>query len=546
MNDDQLRAERLARTFMSGHISRRDLFRRAGLLGGAVVTVGTLGQLLTACSSGATTTSSSPTGGTASKPVSGGQLVAALTGNPSSMDPAAAGIYTSLQVLDNIFSKLITMDENGKFIPELASSWTVNNPTTYTFNLVSNATFHNGEKFTADDVKYTFERIANPKTASTYASAFSSIKSIEVASPTKVVFHLKEPFAPMLTNLAQNGEIVNQKAIESSDPTRKPVGTGPFSFVEWVQNDHITLKKNPKYFKSGQPYLDGVEFRFLDVNKSRIEALQSGQLDWVDAVPLDELAALKANPQERYVTSSRGGIPDFLALNCSRAPFNNKALRQAVAAAVDRKEIINIAYFGAGQQGFMEVPNGSSWYSGSPPYTNGPNLTLAKQKMAEAGHANGLDVNYLALPQYPELQKTGVVLKSQLAKIGINVKLQQLEVTVWFDRYAKGDYDMTSAYWSGTIDPDNFYSTQLMTGSPNNDTKYSNKQVDELITKARSTTDTAARKKLYEQIRSITWDEAPLVFTHYETLNYLMSNKVEGSYINPVLELGFGHVWKTS
>jgi peptide/nickel transport system substrate-binding protein len=363
-------------------------------------------------------------------------------------------------------------------------------------------------------------------------------------SPTKVTFHLKTPFAPFLTNLTQNGEIVNKKAIESSDPTRKPVGTGPFEFVEWVQGDHITLKKSPTYFKAGQPYLDEIEFRFLNVDKSRIAALQSGQVDWVDAVPLDQLAALKKNSAYTYVTSPAAGIPDFVAMNTSKAPFNNKALRQAVQAAVDRKEILNIAYFGAGEVGAMEVPSGSQWFGGNDPYASGPNLTVAKQKMAEAGYANGLTVTFLSLPQYPELQKTAVVLRDQLKKIGINLQIQQLEVTVWFDRYAKGDYQMTSAYWSGTIDPDNFYSTQLVTGSPNNYCKYSNPQLDTLITKARSITDEAQRKTLYEQIRGIVWEDAPLVFAHYETINYLMRKGVSGSVVNPPLELGFGDVWK--
>jgi peptide/nickel transport system substrate-binding protein len=542
MTPEERRAEALAHGYLSGRLSRRQLLRRSVTIGGVALGASTLGPLLSAC--GGTSTAPAAAAAAGGKPVAGGTLTAALTGNPSSMDPAAAGVYTSLQVLDNIFSKLITMDENGNFIGELATSWSQDTPVTYTFNLAANATFHNGEKFTADDVKYTFERIVNPKTASSYASAYSSVKTIEVVSPTKVVFHLSEPFAPLLTNLAQNGEIVNQKAIESGDPTRKPVGTGPFQFVEWVQNDHITVKKYPGYFKAHEPYLNQIVFKFLDVDKSRIEALQSGQLDWIDAVPLDELNGLKQNPSYRYVTSSRAGIPDFLALNTSQPPFNNKALRQAVAAAVDRKEILEVAYFGAGEQGVMEVSSGSSWYGGSAPYASGPDLTLAKQKMAEAGYAKGLNVTYLALPQYPELQKTGIVLKQQLQQIGINVTIQQLEVTVWLDRYVKADYQMTSAYWSGTIDPDNFYSTQLATGSPNNATKYSNKTVDALIAKARSTTKPADRKALYEQIRSIIWEDSPLVFVHYETINYLMGSDVNGSTVNPPLELRFGQVWK--
>ncbi|WNI15396.1 ABC transporter substrate-binding protein [Actinacidiphila sp. ITFR-21] len=541
--NDNARAESLANGFLSGRISRRDLFRRSAALGGGAIAATTLGSLLTACGpndSAAAKSSAAPTG----KPVTGGTLTAALTGNPSSMDPAAAGIYTSLQVIDNVFSKLIVFDDKGGFVGDLATSWKQNDPVTYTFDLVDNATFHNGEKFTADDVKYTFERIADPKTASSYASAYTSIKNIEVVSPTRVIFHLSEPFSPLLNNLAQNGEIVNRKAVESSDPTRKPVGTGPFSFVEWVQSDHITLKRNPAYFRAGQPYLDTIVFKFLAVDKSRVEALQSGQLDWADAVPLDELRSLKANHSYRYVTSARAGIPDFVAMNTSKAPFNNKALRQAVAAAIDRKQILDVAYFGAGEAGTMEVPSGSSWYGGTPPYAAGPDLDTARKKMAEAGLSKGLSITYLTLPQYPELQKTAVLVRDQLGKIGIDVKLQQTEVTVWFDRYAKGDYQMTSAYWSGTIDPDNFYSTQLATGSPNNSTKYSNPTVDGLIKKARAASSESERKSLYEQIRQIVWDDAPLVFVHYETINYLMRSGVFGSAINPSLELGFGHVWK--
>ncbi len=546
---ENLRAEALAHGFLSGRLNRRQLFRGSALIGGAALATTTLGPLLAACSASTpSTTSSGNAAGSAgaAAPVSGGTLNVALTGNPTTMDPATAGVYTSLQVLDNIFSKLITMDETGKFVPELAKAWKQNDPLTYTFDLVSNAAFHNGEKFTATDVKYTFERIANPKTASSYASAYTSIKTIDVKSPTQVVFHLSTPFAPLLTNLAQNGEIVNKKAIESADSARKPVGTGPFIFVEWVQGDHVTLKKNPNYFVAGKPYLDQVVFKFLAVDQSRIEALQSGQLDWVDAIPLNQLTALKKNSANTYATSTQAGIPDFLAFNTSKAPFNNKALRQAVAAAVDRKEILSIAYFGAGEAGHMDVPSGSTWYEEPPANQSAPDLTLAKQKMVEAGYPNGLTVTYLSLPQYPELQKTGVVLRDQLKKIGITVNLEQLEVTVWFGRYAKGDYQMTSAYWSGTIDPDNFYSTQLQTGSSNNDTKYSNKTVDGLITKARAATDEAERKTLYGQIRKIVWDDAPLVFLHYETINYLMRNKVHGSVVNPPLELGLANVWKTT
>ncbi|MBC7476841.1 MAG: ABC transporter substrate-binding protein, partial [Pseudorhodobacter sp.] len=180
----------------------------------------------------------------------GGDLRAALTGEPDVLDPATSSIYTGAQVYEGIFSKLIDLDASGKFVPDLATEWTQTDPTTWTFKLVTNATFHNGEAFTSADVKYTFDRILDPKTASAYAGLYSQIASVEAPSPDIVVFHLKSAFGPFLANLATNGEIVNQKAIESGDPARNPVGTGPFQFVEWVQGDHITVKKNPTYFKA--------------------------------------------------------------------------------------------------------------------------------------------------------------------------------------------------------------------------------------------------------------------------------------------------------
>jgi peptide/nickel transport system substrate-binding protein len=217
-------------------LSRRSLVLRGGGLG---ITALTMPWLLEACGKDSSSSSAASTASIQA----GGNLRAALTGEPDSLDPAVSSVYTGAQVYDNIFSKLLRFDPEGKFVGDLATKWTADDDQTWTFDLVDNATFHNGEKFTAKDVKYTFERILNPKTASAYAGLFSTIDSVEAKSDTQVTFHLKSPFGPFLTNLANNGEIVNQKAIEAQDPARKPVGTGPFSFVEWVQGDHINLEK---------------------------------------------------------------------------------------------------------------------------------------------------------------------------------------------------------------------------------------------------------------------------------------------------------------
>ncbi len=472
----------------------------------------------------------------------GGDLRAALTGEPDVLDPATSSIYTGAQVYENIFSKLIDIDPDGNFVGDLAASWTQDDPTTWTFALVDGVTFQNGEPFTSADVKYSFERILDPATASAYAGLYSQIDSIEAPDAGTVVFHLKSPFGPFLTNLATNGQIVNQTAIESGDPARHPVGTGPFEFVEWVQGDHITLKKNPDYFKSGLPYLDTVTFRFLPVDQSRIDGLAAGELDWVDAIPLQQVPNLENDERFTYLSSPVAGIPDFIAMNTSVAPFDNPLVRQAVALAVNRSEIRDFAYLGTGELGLTEMPTGSIWYDDTGVFGAEQDVEAAKALLAEAGYEDGLKVEYLGLPQYPELLKTGQVLREQLKSIGIDMEIKPVDVSVWFDAYVTGGYQITSAYQERTIDPDNFYSLVIRSGGPVNTTFYANPDVDALIDQAAASVDMDERMSLYRQIRGVVTKDAPIVFAHFETLHYLMNKNVTGSAITPTLSLHMENV----
>jgi len=541
--DERRAAEALARRFLGGELSRRAFLRTAGQFSAATLALTSLGGIVAACSP-ASTASGDGTVAPEASPQAGGSLKGALTGEPDTLDPATSTIYTGAQVYDNIFSKLIDIDENNDIVGVLATKWTQNDATTWTFDLVDGVTFHNGEKFTSADVKYTFERILNPDTASSYAPLYDTIASIETPSPTQVVFKLSGPFGPFLSNLANNGEIVNQKAIEGADPARNPVGTGPFQFVEWVQGDHVTLKKFPGYFRTGKPYLDDITFRFLLVDQSRIEGLRSGELDWVDAIPLQQLATLESDPEFNFVTSPTAGIPDYLAMNVTKPPFDNVKLRQAVAWAIDRTQIRDVAYFGAGEVGSEEVPSGSPWFGGSDPYKDGPDVEKAKALMTEAGLAGGVTVHYLGLPQYPELLKTGEVVRDQLKAIGITMEIEPVDVSIWFDAFVNGDYEITSAYQERTIDPDNFWALVLRTGGVVNTTGYSNPAFDELVEQARTETDEAKRKDLYVAARQIAFEEVPIILAHYETINYLMRKGVHGSSVNPTLELRMENVWK--
>jgi len=222
-------------------------------------------------------------------------------------------------------------------------------------------------------------------------------------------------------------------------------------------------------------------------------------------------------------------------MNTAKPPFDDKLVRQAVYWALNRDEIRQVAYFGAGESGIEEVPTGSSWYDGTALVT--PDTGKAQQLLQQAGITGTLDVEYLGLPQYPELLKTGEVMQQQLQAIGINMTIKQVEVGVWFDAFVKGNYQITSAYQERTIDPDNFYALVIHTGGDINTTGYSNPQADQLIDQARTETDTQKRFDLYKQVRQIVFEDSPIVFAHYETINYLMQKNVVGSTVNPTLEL---------
>ena len=548
MSDHQateiLHAEALARRFLDGQLTRRELLRRAGAFSVVAVALSSLGAVVAACG-GSSGTPAPASGGPAAsdEPKSGGTLLAALTGEPDTLDPATSAIYTATQVFSHIFSTLVGIDENNEFYGVLATKWDQPDPLTWVFDLVDNATFHNGEKFTAEDVKYTFDRMLDPATGATSAASFEAIDSVEVVSPTQVKFNLKYTFGPLFINLVGESWIQNKKAIDAGDPARNPIGTGPFQFVEWVQGDHVTLKKFDGYFHAGRPYLDGIEFKFRNVDQSRVEALRSGDLDWADAIPLQQLKTLSADAAFTYVTSPIAGIPDFLSLNCAKPPFDNVALRQAIAWAVDRAQIRDIAYFGAGEVGSAEVPSGSIWFSANDPYAGGPDVEKAKAKLVEAGITTPFTIKYLGLPQYPELLKTGEVVRDNLKAIGITMEIEQVEVSVWFDRYVKGDYEITSAYHEGTIDPDYFYSLAIRSGASLNASFYSNEDVDAMIDEAKAEPDESKRKDLYTGIRQIVSEEAPVIFVHYETINYLMKKDVKGSTVNLTLEPRLEYVW---
>ncbi len=526
----------LEQSYLKGYTSRRAFVRTLASATALAMFGGSTVQALAAAERRADTLD-------ARAPTYGGTLNAALTGQPDQFDPGTSATYINEQIYDNIFDNLIVMTPAGGYQPSLAKSWRQLDAKTWEFTLIQNAVFHNGEALTSADVVYTFNRILNPKTGSPFAQTFNQIASVQAVDKYTVRFHLKYPYGPFLTILCNNGYIQNETAVTTMDPLRHPIGTGPFKFKEWVTNDHVTVVRNPHFWQAGRPYLDTIVFRGAPVDETRMAALNSGEFNWIDAVPLQDVPALSKGTNPAFLTSHSAGNPDFLGMVVTKAPFTSKALRQAIAWTVDKEAILKLAYAGVGDLGSQEVGSGNPYYTTNDPYKGGPDLNRAQQLLKASGYGSGLQFEYLGLPQFPELLKTGEIVKEQLAQLGINMSITQMEVTVWVDRLIKRDYQITSIYAAGTVDPDPFYSNELTTTGTANFTGYSNPRVDALVAQARQITNPAQRKAVYAKVRQLVWDDAPYIFVHYETLNYAMSPKVHGTEILPTLQLFFKDVW---
>jgi peptide/nickel transport system substrate-binding protein len=510
---------------MSG-MTRRQWMERMGLGAAGAALVGTVGGPAWA----------------QGQPKQGGVLRVATVDKPVNMDPGYAQLYSSLQVYQNVYNKLVYVDESGQFVPGLAKSWKQENDRTWLFDLVDHATFHNGEPFTAKDVAFTFTRILDSKNKLPMRVFFSPIEGVEAVGQYQARFHLARPFGPFFAMLSSATEVVNEKALAEKDPKLFPVGTGPYKFVEWVKDDHVTLERWDKYFRQGKPHIDRLIFQAPADDTVRLTGLQTGRFNWIQTVPpqripeLEKARDMKSSPGRPY-------FPFFFMLNASRGPLADRRVRQAIAWAVDRNEIVKLVYFGSHVVTAEPTPEPSPWATGVNAHKGGPDIAKAKQLLADAGQGNGLQLTYLVKSQVPVLVKTGEILREQLKKIGVTLEVRPLESGQYFEELVGKKFDVAAAWWSVTVDPDMFYYVLQHSGSPWNFCGFKSEEADKRLDAFRFNASQAARKKMYPEIVRWFQDEGSLVVFSNEIQRYWMKPNVNGVVPVPSLELRFEDAW---
>ncbi|WP_318509063.1 ABC transporter substrate-binding protein [Bacillus sp. T3] len=361
---------------------------------------------LAGCSSSKSTTSSSPDSKEetkSSKPIDGGEFSYALSTAPDTLDPQVSGMAVATRVIKSVFETLVYQTKDHKVEPWLATDWEISDDNkTYTFKLRKDVTFHDGSKFNADVVKFNFDRILNPATrAATAAAYIEKLDSVEVVDDYTIKFHLSGPSATFLTILAHsNLSIVSKEAVEKYGDqfATHPVGSGPFKFVEKVDNDRIVLEKNENYHGNyplakhdGTAYLDKLIFKIIPEEATRIGSVQSGQIDAVETVPPQDVVAIKASKQLNILDAATAGLPYTLFINNTSEPWNNKKARSAIKSAIDVDTIVNTLYLGTYKRAWSALAPSTFGYNKSLEKKEFYNLKKANELFDELGWKKGSD-----------------------------------------------------------------------------------------------------------------------------------------------------------
>jgi peptide/nickel transport system substrate-binding protein len=464
-------------------------------------------------------------GGQSEEPAAGGQaatpaadapaiLIAAQGSEPDQLDPHMTSAYASFQVLENVYDTLVQPAADLSMEPAIAESWEISDDNlTWTFAIREGVRFHNGRELVADDVVYSFERII---AEGMNGWRFSAVESVTAPDDSTVVITLRQPSPNLLVSIGgfKGMAIVARETVEDGTIGTQPVGTGPFRFVSQSPDGGIELERNDDYWRAdeGLPRLDGIRFVQIPDAGTKLTALRTGEVHWIDTVPPQNIESLAA---EADITVGRvpGGDYHYFALNQNREPFDDVRVRRALAMAINRGEIAEAAQFGAATANQTAIPSSNeAWYFDYAPYAAGD--TAGAQALLRQAGVSDLSVDFLVSSDFPETVTQAQVIAAQLAAMDVTVNITDVDFSTWLDMQGNGEFDAFMLSWIGNIDPDDFYYAQHHSEGGFNFQGNDNEELDALLDAARVETDQAARKDLYDQAAQIVVDDASYVYLY--------------------------------
>jgi ABC-type transport system substrate-binding protein len=440
--------------------------------------------------------------------------------NPGSFNPDWKSDDPAYAINQNIFNKLVTITGNFEIKPDLAKEWTISEDgLTYTFHLEENVKWHDGTPFTSADVKWTLDAIREYK--GRMFNEYRNIESVECPDEYTVILHMSQPDSALLSFLSWYACFILPKHVyEGTDWTtnpanQEPIGTGPFKFVSWKQGESVELEANEDYFK-GAPAIKKLVFKIIPDTSTALQAFKNGEVDIMGTAPAhSEIKSLKEDPKVTVISKE---YPSryYLGFNHKKEALQDHRVREAIARAVDRSEILEKAFHGIGSEAWGFYTPVIAWAYNDEDLAPKFDIEKANALLDDAGYkpdANGvrmkLDFVHFASAAVAD---TATILKEQLKKIGIELNVIQLEMSAWVPRIRQEmNFDITMTNGFHGPDPHNLYGRIATEGANRVTGDYSNKELDQVLLDAVKESVQAERGKLYKKAQKIMSEDLPIV-----------------------------------
>jgi len=426
-------------------------------------------------------------------------------------DPAKISSDSEVLIANHVYDYLVDVNANNDIIPRLAKDWTRSEDgLVYTFQLEEGVTFHDGSKFSAQDVVWTYRRLRDTEGLPT-ADLYANIESIEAISEYEVEFTLKDTNPFFLYDLSDNHALMMKAGTENPEDFN---GTGPFMVEEYNPEDRMIMKANPDYFMEDKPKLSGLTIIFFNEEAAAADALQSGQIDLTMdlTTPLYESLSQKDGLKAYDIATNQFAV---VRLRTDIEPGNNPKVVQAFKLATNRQAIFEVVQQGSGAPG-RDSPIGplfSDYYTEEPPLPE-RNPEIARELLAEAGYEDGLDVelNLLDTLNFPDL---AVVLKEQWSEAGINAEIVTLPESVYYGEGKWLEVPLGITGWGHRPYPQYYLDVMLECGAKWNETRFCDERVDELIQTAGTTLNEQDRIDAYHEIQRIMVERGPMIVPYF-------------------------------
>jgi peptide/nickel transport system substrate-binding protein len=461
-------------------------------------------------------------------------IVIAREVDADSLDPFKTSNTQSLQVANLIYDNLLTQDEKGIIHPGLAEKWSISKDgLEYRFVIRSGIKFHDGTPLDAKAIKFNFDRAVDPATNNPSASMWGSIKSTTADGKT-VIVKLSEPYGPLPSSLASFFcQIISPTSVKGNDFT--PIGTGPYKFVEWVRNDHMTLVSNSSYKNfnplvenSGEPYIKNVKIQVIPEAVARMAALKTGEITFAEP-SLEEAATLAKDPNYTVYTSQYSGQQIFVAFSWKIPPLDNPDVRKAIGYALDRDAYAEIGFEGLVKPAYCPIAPGliGSDQDLCKDWGINFNIDKAKQLLAKAGYGPNKPINViLSVHKLPGWDRMHQIMQENLKEIGVNARIETRELAAFFAHMADENKRTEGAPFIWTMgmsgnDPDYLY---FLWHTPGFDNMAIGKELDFLLEEQRKLTGDARVKKINE-INRYLLDNAYCIPLLSPGWNWMMASK---------------------